>query len=300
MSQHPARTARDWFLALRPWSFPASAMPVLLSLAFFAQAGYAVDLMNAFLAVLSIVLMHAGGNLWSDVFDYRTGVDRKDTEGVRVLAHGHFTVAEYLWLALALGAAGVAGAVLIAARTDWALLWATAAGVAGALLYPPLKYRAWGDAVIFATYTLAPMFAMGMIVTGMWTAASLPALLPTGILTVAILHANNLRDIPTDRRAGIRTLASVLGERKATVLLKVEYAAPFLMVPGAVAAGLLPLWALLPMLALLPMVPLWKAANAFATEGVPAIARQDEGTAKVQLIFSVLMTVGLFVAVWVG
>lgn len=300
MSHLQRRTSRDWFLALRPWSFPASTMPVLLSLGYYAQAGRTIDIPNALIALVSVVLMHAAGNLWSDVFDFKTGVDAKDTEGVRVLAHGRFTIGEYLALAAFLGALGVAGAVWLAFRTDFDLLWATAAGVAAAILYPPLKYRAWGDAVIFFAYTLTPMFAMSRIVTGEWSAEALPALLPTGILTVAILHANNLRDIPTDRRAGIRTLASVLGEAKSVALLKFEYVVPFLVVLGAMGTGHLPIYAFLPFLAAGALMPLWRDVSSFAGRGVAAIARLDEGTAKAQLVFSVLMTAGLFLAAWLS
>lgn len=300
MSHLQRRTSRDWFLALRPWSFPASTMPVLLSLGYYAQAGRTIDIPNALIALVSVVLMHAAGNLWSDVFDFKTGVDAKDTEGVRVLAHGRFTIGEYLALAAFLGALGVAGAVWLAFRTDFDLLWATAAGVAAAILYPPLKYRAWGDAVIFFAYTLTPMFAMSRIVTGEWSAEALPALLPTGILTVAILHANNLRDIPTDRRAGIRTLASVLGESKSVALLKFEYVVPFLVVLGAMGTGHLPIFAFLPCLAVGAMMPLWRDVSSFSGRGVAAIARLDEGTAKAQLVFSVLMTAGLFISAWLG
>ena len=300
MSHLQRRTSRDWFLALRPWSFPASTMPVLLSLGYYAQAARTIDIPNALIALVSVVLMHAVGNLWSDVFDFKTGVDAKDTEGVRVLAHGRFTIGEYLALAAFLGALGVAGAVWLAFRTDFDLLWATAAGVAATILYPPLKYRAWGDAVIFFAYTLTPMFAMSRIVTGEWSAEALPALLPTGILTVAILHANNLRDIPTDRRAGIRTLASVLGEAKSVALLKFEYVVPFLVVLGAMGTGHLPIYAFLPFLAAGALMPLWRDVSSFAGRGVAAIARLDEGTAKAQLVFSVLMTAGLFLAAWLG
>ena len=44
MSHLQRRTSRDWFLALRPWSFPASTMPVLLSLGYYAQAGRTIDI----------------------------------------------------------------------------------------------------------------------------------------------------------------------------------------------------------------------------------------------------------------
>jgi len=63
---------------------------------------------------------------------------------------------------------------------------------------------------IFLAYTVTLLLVNAWIVTGSWSFEALWAVLPTGILTVGILHANNLRDSETDTKAGIRTLASVL------------------------------------------------------------------------------------------
>ena len=287
-----ARGARDWFLALRPWSFPASAMPVLLSLAYFYQAGPTPDAAHGALALASVLLIHAAGNLWSDVFDYRSGVDAHDTEGVRVLALGRFSVAEYLGLAALLAAAGSALCGVLAARLGSDLLLAGAAGLAAGLLYPPLKYRAWGDAVIFAAYTVTPLLAMGRIVTGEWTLSAWPALLPAGVLTVAILMANNLRDMETDARAGIQTLAIALGARRAKTLLKAEYALSFALALSAVVAGALPVTALAVLGALVPLAKLLKTLDAPEAR----YARLDEATAALQLVFSLLMVIGLAAA----
>ena len=290
----PKHSLSEWLSATRPWSFPASTMPVLLSLAFYAHAGVPLDPVNALWAIGNIILFHAAGNVWSDYFDHRFGVDSHDTHGVRVLTNGRFSPREFLALSISLFAAGLLAALFLVVRTGAPFLIVTLVGLLAALLYPPLKYRAWGDAVIFVAYTLTPLFAMSWIVTGHFECRALPALLPSGILTVAILHVNNLRDIPTDRRAGIRTFAGVLGERAAMRVYKAEIFLPFLLLLFSALIGELPLSALLALAALLPAAGALRDAKRFHAVGHDALAASDEATAKLQLIFSVLLVAGLF------
>ena len=88
--------------------------------------------------------------------------------------------------------------------TGITLLWFGLAGIALSLLYPPLKYIALGDLVIMACYALLPMLGTTFICTGNIVTEVLWLAVPVGSITVAILHANNARDIETDRRAGIK------------------------------------------------------------------------------------------------
>lgn len=90
------RTLADWFLATRPWSYPASTMPVALVLAYYFADGVAVDPVNAGWALVNIVIFHAAGNVWSDYFDFRYGVDNQNTLGVRQLVDGKFLAREFL------------------------------------------------------------------------------------------------------------------------------------------------------------------------------------------------------------
>lgn len=89
------RTLADWFLATRPWSYPASTMPVALVLAYYFADGVAVDPANAVWALVNIVIFHAAGNVWSDYFDFRYGVDNQNTLGVRQLVDGKFVAGSF-------------------------------------------------------------------------------------------------------------------------------------------------------------------------------------------------------------
>ena len=85
---------KEWMIAVRPWSFPASAMPVVVTLAYLNYAGYQVNWWLGVWALLNIVIFHAAGNTWSDYFDYKKGVDREDTFGAKTLTDGMFTPKE--------------------------------------------------------------------------------------------------------------------------------------------------------------------------------------------------------------
>ena len=128
------RTLADWFLATRPWSYPASTMPVALVLAYYFADGVAVDPVNAVWALVNIVIFHAAGNVWSDYFDFQYGVDNQNTLGVRQLVDGKFVAREFLGFAIFLFAVGTLCALFLVWRTGLPFLAVTFAGIAAALV----------------------------------------------------------------------------------------------------------------------------------------------------------------------
>lgn len=294
------RTLTDWIVATRPWSYPASTMPVALVLAYYFANGVAIDPVNAVWALLNIIIFHAAGNVWSDYFDFHYGVDNQNTLGVRQLVDGKFTGREFIWFAIFLFAVGTLCALFLVWRTGMPFLAVTFAGIAAALVYPPLKYRVGGDVVIFVAYTLTPLFATAWIVTGTWSLDAIWAVLPTGILTVGILHANNLRDAQTDTQAGIRTLASVLGQKWSVWLYQFEMLAPFAILLATVGLGILPMSVLLALPVAVTVMTLCKQALRFDGVNTASIATLDASTAKTQLMFSLLMVSGLVAGHWLA
>lgn len=294
------RTLTDWIVATRPWSYPASTMPVALVLAYYFANGVAIDPVNAVWELVNIVIFHAAGNVWSDYFDFRYGVDNQNTLGVRQLVDGKFTGREFIWFAIFLFVVGTLCALFLVWRTGMPFLAVTFAGIVAALVYPPLKYRVGGDVVIFIAYTLTPLFATAWIVTGTWSLDAIWAVLPTGILTVGILHANNLRDAQTDTQAGIRTLASVLGKKWSVWLYHFEMLAPFAILLATVWLGILPMTVLLTLPIAVAVMTLCKQALRFDGVNTASIATLDASTAKTQLMFSLLMVLGLVAGHWLA
>ena len=287
---------KDWMIAVRPWSFPASAMPVVVTLAYLFWMKEDINWANGIWALLNIVVFHAAGNTWSDYFDYKQGVDMKDTFGAKTLTDKMFTPKEIYCLSLVLLLAALAGGLGLLWRTGFPLLYIGLGGAACALLYPPLKYNALGDVVIFMAYAFLPTLGTAYVSTGafLWDVRWIA--IPVGLITVAILHANNTRDMQTDARASIKTLAMELGGRTSVILYCAEILFPFGWIAGCVAAGTFPLWTLLVLLVLVPAVGNVRVMSRFSGKGVAAIANLDEMTAKLQLLFSLVFALSFVIA----
>lgn len=281
---------KEWMIAVRPWSFPASAMPVAVTLGYLLADRQQMDWLNGVWALLNIVIFHAAGNTWSDYFDYRRKVDDDDTFGAKTITSGMFAAKEILWLSIGLLAVACAAGIGLWARTGMPLLYIGLGGLACSVLYPFLKYRALGDLVIFIAYGLLPV--LGTVYAATLT-VDWPVLLylavPVGLITVAILHCNNLRDTATDRRAHIRTFAMDIGKKASVWVYCFEVLFPFLWITGCVIAGALPHQCLICWAAVVPAWKNSKMAVGVLKSGSESIARLDEYTSKLQLMFSFLL-----------
>jgi 1,4-dihydroxy-2-naphthoate polyprenyltransferase len=125
---------------------------------------------------------------------------------------------------------------------------------------------------------------------GTVTATALLAAVPPGLLITAILVVNNLRDIDTDRRAHKRTLAVLLGRQTTLIeysaLLMGAYLIPLILWLGMARSP----WMLLPWLTAPLAVRLIRALSQASTGAT--FNALLAGTARLSLIFSVLLAVG--------
>lgn len=287
---------KQWVLATRPWSFPASAMPVLVAVAYLFWRGYEINWLVSLWTLLNVVVFHAAGNTWSDYFDYKKGVDREDTVGGVSITSGEFSAGEIRALAIVLLSVAVLSGLLLLYFTGLPVLYFGMAGAFFTILYPWFKYHALGDVDIFFTYSLLPLLGTSYVATGAVVTEVLWLSVPIGLITVGVLHINNMRDITPDSRAGIKTFAMLVGRRVSAVLYNMEMIIPFVWVVAGVLYGLFPLWSLLVLLALKPAVDNARKAVAYLSQGGRALVGVDEGTAMLQLMFSLLFTVSFFVA----
>ena len=270
-------------------------MPVFVAMMFLWSKGLEVSWWLGIMALVNIVFVHAAGNVWSDYHDYRKGVDAPDTYGVRILTDKQFTPEEVLGLSISLQVVAVVLGLVMVYLTGITLLWFGLAGIALSLLYPPLKYIALGDLVIMACYALLPMLGTTFICTGNIVTEVLWLAVPVGSITVAILHANNARDIETDRRAGIKTFALLTGRPFAINVYLFEMILPYLWLLTTAILGCVSPWALVTFITLPIAISNSKQMLSCKTKGIEAIATLDEATAKLQLAFSMTLTIGLFV-----
>ena len=98
----------------------------------------------------------------------------------------------------------------------------------------PYGYRGWGEIAAFVFF--GPVATLGTTVTmaGAVDWIAVCASVAVGLVALAVLSVNNLRDIRTDAQAGKRTWAVRLGARATTVCIIVAIA---LVMLAALAAG---------------------------------------------------------------
>ena len=271
-------------------------MPVLVTCAYLFWHGDSVNWWMGLWAILNVVVFHAAGNTWSDYNDYKKGVDREDTIGGTSIVSGEFKASEIKALSFVLLAVAVASGIGLVLCTGLPVLYFGLAGVLLSICYPWLKYHALGDLDILFTYSILPVLGTSYVVTGAVNYEASWLILPIGLITVGILHSNNTRDMEQDKRAGIRTLAMLLGKRTSTYLYVAEMIIPFVLVLVAVLFGAMPYGALAVCLALIPAIGNCRAALKFPTEGMKALVGLDEKTAQLQLMFSLLLTISLVIS----
>ena len=286
---------KDWIIATRPWSFTASAMPVIVTAAWMAANDRDVCWWLAALTVVNIILVHAAGNTWSDYHDYVKGVDTADTYGAKTITTGLFTANEIRHLSEILNIAAIAMGIAMVAMTGLPLLWIGIIGFALFMGYPTLKYHALGVIVIILCYSILPMLGTSFITTGTLYWDSLWMALPVGLITVGILHSNNTRDIETDTAADATTLPALIGRALSVKLYYVEVTLPYIWMITICVAGIAPWWALLCLLSLPLAIKNIKVMMLYK-QGINAYAHVDEATAQLQLAFSVLLIIGLLIS----
>lgn len=287
---------KDWFLATRPWSYPASSMPIFVTLAYLHWMDCNVNWYIGIWTLINVILFHAAANTWSDYFDYKKGVDRKDTIGGTSITSGKFRPEEIRLLSIVLLTISVISGVLIVISTGIPALYLGITGCILILLYPWLKYHALGDIDIFATFSILPILGTSFVATGYFYLQVMWLTIPIGLITVGILHINNTRDIEHDRRAGINTFAMLAGRRISTLIYCIEILFPFVWVVASAHKGLFPWWSLLVLPAIIPAIKNVAKALHFPSKGAEAIFGVDEQTAKLQLIFSLLLALSFFIA----
>ncbi len=293
------RTFKDWIIAVRPWSFTTSSVAVLVTVAYLfyisRTGGFAesVNWLNAVLCLPLLMILHAGGNLVSDYYDFKRGVDGPDcVNGVTWIRSGMFKPREILHYGWALLAAGSLIGAVILMRSDFSAIWLGVLGLLLPLYYYVMKANVLGDLDILLCFALLPSIGTCYVATGNYHTEMLLFCLPFGLHIVAILHANNTRDIADDRNAGLRTICGKVGERASQWIYLCEIALPYLLVVLFCLFAGLSWWILISFLSLPVGIGNVKQMMRNLGKGKGGIPRLDQSTAQFQFLFGILYALG--------
>ncbi len=286
-----------WLLAIRPKTLPAAAASAIVGSAVAYHQGV-FTLLPALACVLAALLLQIGANLANDLSDFYRGADTRERLGpLRVTSAGLLTPAQVqAGLLVVLGLAAMLGVYLIWVA-GWPVLLMGLASIVAALAYTggplPYGYYGLGDLMVFIFF--GPVAVMGTTyiqARSTWSPGlALAASFPMGLLIVAILVVNNLRDMHTDRKAGKHTLAVRLGERGTRIEYSLCLVLAYLLVVWVwLVSG--SAWVFLAWLSL-PLAYRW---NRFVwTQTGRPLNQALAGTGQLTLVFGLLLSLGLVV-----
>jgi 1,4-dihydroxy-2-naphthoate octaprenyltransferase len=281
-------------MAARPPTLLAAVAPVLVGSGLAAHDGaFRWDVFVVTLA--AAVLINIGVNFANDVSDAHRGSDTSARIGpTRAVAAGLITPrAMWAGVAVCFGLAAAGGLYLFTVA-GWPILAIGAASLAAALGYTggpaPYGYRGLGEVFVFLFFGLAATVGSRFAHDG---AAPLDAWLlaiPVGMLVTAILVANNVRDIDTDRVVGKQTLAVTLGRSATRHLYAASMLGGFPLIAGFAVLGWTPGATAIALAALPLAIP--PVRTVYRETSGPVLIGALQGTARLHLVVGALLGLG--------
>jgi 1,4-dihydroxy-2-naphthoate octaprenyltransferase len=292
---------QKWWDAIRPWSYTAAIVPVLLGAAVAAHE-VTINWLLLVLALVGSIAIQGGTNLMNDYYDYKKGTDTPAVKGTGgALLRGDMTPEQIFRAGIIAFALGSVIGLYLVYTTGPFIFWLGLCSVAVGYFYTAgpfaLAYVGLGELAVFifmgpvmvlgSYYLQQPVIALPVI----WAA------LPVSFVVAAILHANNLRDIDTDIINHKRTLATMLGRSGARIEFYVLVGGAFVSVLVLIALGLAP-WPTLISFAMAPLA--WRLMRTAATEeAAEKLHPVLRGSAVLHMRFGMLYVIGWVIALWV-
>ena len=281
----------EWLAGARPRTLPAAVAPVLVGTGV-AIALEGFRLLPAVLALVVALALQVAVNYANDYSDGTRGTDADRVGPMRLVGSGAATPRQVLLAAgIAFGVAALAG-VALAALSSWWLVAVGAVSMLAAWTYTggplPYGYRALGEVFVFVFFGLVAVVGTTYVQTRTLPGLAYAVAVPIGLLIVAILVVNNLRDISGDAEVGKRTLAVLLGERATRLAFVGLFVAAFAVVA---AVGVARPWVLITLLAVPVGIP--PLRTVLGGGRGPALIAALGGTGRLTLVTGVLLAAGL-------
>jgi len=254
-----------WMAAIKPPMYSVAVIPITTGTAIaFYQTG-AIDWQIFLTFLLSAILILVWENLYNDVFDADTGVDRHKTHSIVNLTGKKNLI---FWVANACLGLGIGGVFLISWwQQDPVVVVSIALCCLLGYTYqgPPFRfgYRGWGEIICFFCFGPIGISAAYYSQTQNWSIAALAASVIVGITTSLVLFCSHFHQGADDLAAGKRSPIVKLGTARAAQLLPWMSGSIFGLTLLLILIGIFPIWTALIFLSLPIAVKLSKFVGEF-------------------------------------
>jgi len=283
--------------ASRPFSLTASVIPVTLGgILALNEPGFSFTYL--LLSIVAIIFLQASVNLLNDHDDFINHVDTKDSYGSSgVIIEGLLTLKEVYASGILLLILGCLIGLFLSYKRGVVILILGIIGAVFGYFYTgkplTLKYRGLGAPLVFIIF--GPLMTLGGYYLQMqeFTIQALLISIPTALLTTAILHANDIRDINHDKKAGIKTLSIFIGYKKAQLVYS------SLIILSYVSLIMMIIYKYVPYLSLICLLTVPAAIKNInklrtAENSSYNIAELDKESGKLQGKFGILLILSIF------
>ena len=280
-----------WIVGARVRTLPAAVVPVAVGAAV-AVGEPDVRWWRVVLAGVVSVMLQVGVNYANDYSDGIRGTDDARVGPARLVGGGLASARSVKIAALSsFLVAAVFGLILTIVTSPWLLVVGAASILAGWFYTGgkhPYGYLGFGELFVFVFFGLVATVGTTYVLAERITALAWQLGVAVGALACALLVTNNLRDIPTDREVGKKTLAVRLGDaRTRTLFVALVVGGVFV---GAAAVWERPLAAVIAVVLLVAIEPVRRVRAGAAGRDLIAVLG---ATARVQLVFGVVATLSL-------
>ena len=281
-----------WTLAARPKTLWAAVAPVVVGTALAVDAG-GFHWLSAVFALLGAVLIQIGTNYSNDYFDFLKGADTSERQGpLRVTQAGLATPRQTMSATVIVFSLALVTGFYLIARGGWPILVIGLLSILFGVLYTAGRYSLadLGLADLFVLIFFGPVAVGGTYfvqVLDINTTVIVCGLAP-GLLSMAILLVNNIRDIDQDRQTGKRTLIVRWGRPFGVGLY-----ATCILVAMSIPLGIYILtgthpWSIFTFALIIPAVPIIKTL--IGTEEAQALNPLLGETSRLLLIYSLIFS----------
>jgi 1,4-dihydroxy-2-naphthoate octaprenyltransferase len=286
----------------RPHTLTASFVPVLLGTALSLSHGE-IHFGLFFAMLIASLLIQAATNMFNEYYDYKRGLDNEHSIGIGgTIVRDGIKPRTVMQIALSLYGIALLIGVYICMSTSWWLALLGLVCMAVGYLYTggpfPIAYTPFGE--IFAGFFMGMLIILisFFIQTGTVTTNSILISVPILVLVGAINFSNNIRDLDGDKENGRKTLAILIGKKKAVTLMGYMFIFSYLWILGLIITDIAPIWTVI---VLLSIPKAMKSIKGFKAGVSPIqMAPAMKATAQTNTIFGFLLAIGILIGHFVS
>lgn len=287
----------EWFWLARPFSLTAAAVPVLFGSALAIGDGeFAPGPSLAML--LASLLIQAATNMFNEYYDEQRGLDTAGSVGIAgSIVGGRIKARSVLMGALLCYTLALFFSIYLVYAGGWPILLLGCLSALGGYVYSagprPIAYTPASEAAVFVFMGLLIVVITYGVQANAYPLYVPLAAVPIGALVAAILLANNVRDLESDRRGGRNTLPIALGRQGGILAYRGLLIVAYLTIGVLVFSGLVSPAAGLVLLSLPLAIRLWRGIS--ATTIPERLDTVVKGTAGLHAVFGLLYTAGVLI-----